>query len=137
MPFVERDGGNNIVGVYNVAQPGRAEEFLSDSDPEILTLVLVTAKANKKNDFKVEGVKRIAAQVPEWDSFGRVAFLASVWNMLDGAAATAAQALAKDIYLYVKNTALPKVTAVTTQAALDAIDPTAADPFGDGTPWPT
>ena len=136
MPYVERDGGNNIVGVYNAEQPGRAEEFLSASSSEILARHLAAAKENKRHGFKAEGVKRIAAQVPEWNSFERVALLASVWNMLDSASANAAQDQAKDIYLYVKNTALPKLAAVTTQSALDAIDPTVADPFGDGTPWP-
>ena len=31
----------------------------------------------------------------------------------------------------------PKLATVTTEAGLDAVDPTAADPFGDGTLWPT
>lgn len=136
MPYVERDGSNKIVGVYNVSQPGRAEEFLAEDDPEIFGLELAAARGVKRDNFKSEGVKRIAAQVPEWNSFESIALLASVWNMLDNTSATTAQTLAKGIYLYVKNTALPKLAAVSTQAALDTIDPSAADPFGDGTPWP-
>ncbi len=135
MPYVERDAGV-IVGRYAVAQPGRAEEFLSDSDPEILALELATAKDEKRDAFIAEGVTRITASVPEWNDFERIALLASVWNMLDGASATAAQDLAKDIYLYVKITALPKLAPLTL-TQLQLVDPSAADPFGDGTPWPT
>ncbi len=65
------------------------------------------SKANKRTAFISEGIKRITVQVPEWDNYERVALLASVWNMLDGASATTAQSMAEDIYLYVKNTALP------------------------------
>lgn len=36
MPYVERDGGNNIIGVYARPQPGTAEELLADNDPEVL-----------------------------------------------------------------------------------------------------
>ena len=84
--------------------------------------------------FIAEGVARIAVQVPEWDSLERVRLLASIFNMLGPP--NAAQTLARDIFLYVRDTALPKIATVTTQAGLDAIDPPAADPFGDGTPWP-
>ena len=94
-------------------------------------------KQVKRAEFIVEGVKRIGQQVPEWDSFERIEFLLSIANMLNIASMTAAQTLAKDILLYVKNTAISKVNATADQAALDAIDVTATDPFGDGTPWPT
>ena len=98
--------------------------------------VFADLKRIKRKEFKKEAVIRIAAQVPEWDSFGRIEFLLSISNMLDVASMTATQTLAKDILLYTKNTAIPKMNAVADQAALDAIDPTVADPFGDGTPWP-
>ncbi len=93
-------------------------------------------KRDKKAEFKREGVARISAVIPEWDDFDRIALLASVWNMF-GNPANAAQTLAKDIYLYVKGTALPKLAALTTQTELDAVDPAAVDPFGDGSLWPT
>ena len=93
-------------------------------------------KGVKRAEFKAETVVRMAAQVPAWDSFERIEFLLSIANLLNTANMTAAQTLARDILLYTRNTAIPKVNAVTTQAGLDAIDPTAADPFGDGTLWP-
>lgn len=36
MPYVQRDAGNNIVGVYAALQPGIAEEFLPDNDPAVV-----------------------------------------------------------------------------------------------------
>ena len=91
-------------------------------------------RAQRRHEIITEGVLRIAVQVPEWDSLERVALLASIWNMLG--APNVAQALARDLYHYVKNTALPKLGPMTL-AELQAVDPSAADPFGDGTPWPT
>ncbi len=45
MPYVERDAENNIVGIYNVPQPGIAEELLADNDPEVITFRKPTPKA--------------------------------------------------------------------------------------------
>ena len=88
-----------------------------------------------RQGFIAEGVARISAQVPAWDLLDTVKLIASFWNMLG--APNAAQLLARDIYLYVVNDALPGVDAAA-DAALDAIDPTAAEPFGPGNPaWPT
>lgn len=39
MPYVERDGSNNIKGLYANEQPGYAEEYLPDDDPEVLAFV--------------------------------------------------------------------------------------------------
>ena len=36
MPFVERDGANKITGAYNRPQPGQAEEFIAENDPEVV-----------------------------------------------------------------------------------------------------
>jgi len=94
-------------------------------------------KAAKRQEFKAETVVRMAAQVPAWDSFARIEFLVSISNLLNTTSMTTAQTLARDTLLYTRNTAIPRVNAVTTQAALNAIDPTAVDPFGDGTPWPS
>ena len=94
-------------------------------------------KMAKRGEFFAEGVTRIAAQVPDWDSLESIKTVAGIWVSHLATNATVAQTTAKDIYLYVKNTVPPKLAAVTTQAALDAIDPTAADPFGDGSLWPT
>ncbi len=94
-------------------------------------------KRTKRQEFKAETVVRMAAQVPAWNSFERIEFLVSIANMLDTASITTEQALARDILLYTKNTAIPKINAMTTHAEVDAVDPTLADPFGDGTSWPT
>lgn len=94
-------------------------------------------KTAKRAEFIVAGVTRIAAQVPDWDTLDTVKTVAGLWASHLAATATAAQITAKDIYLYVRDTAPSKLAAVSSQAELDAIDPTAADPFGDGTPWPT
>ena len=97
---------------------------------------LTDVKRAKRQEFIDETVVRMSAQVSAWNSFERIDFLVSIANLLDTAALTSAQALARDIFLFTKNTAIPKINAFATQAELDAIDPTAADPFGDGTLWP-
>ena len=98
---------------------------------------LAELKTVKGGEFIAEGVTRIAAQVPDWDTIEQIKTVAGLWASHLATNATAAQLTAKDIYLYVRNTVPAKLAAVTTQAELDAIDPSAADPFGDGTPWPT
>lgn len=75
--------------------------------------------------------------MPDWDTLDTIKTVAGLWASHVAANATAAQLTAKDIYLYVRNTAPAKLAAIATKTQLDAIDPTAADPFGDGTPWPT
>ena len=114
----------------------RLQEWLVDGNT-LDPLDLVPQVAAKRQEFVAEAVSRISAQVPEWNTFEIVAYTVSIANLLNLGSMNAAQTLAKDIYLYVKNTALPRMATVTTQAKLDTIDPTVADPFGDGTPWPT
>ena len=95
-------------------------------------------RAAKRRAFVEQAVARTAAQVPDWDTIETIKSAAGAWPALAASGGiTAEMLLAKDIYLYVKNTVPPKLAAAATQAGLDAIDPTAADPFGDGTPWPT
>ena len=98
---------------------------------------LAELKAAKGAAFSAEGRTRIAAQVPDWDTLDTIKTVAGLWTSHLAANATAAQTTANDIYLYVRDTVPAKLAAVTTQGQLDAIDPSAADPFGDGTPWPT
>ena len=107
-----------------------AKTVVIDPSPQVISEL----KRTMADAFITEGVTRITAEVPEWDSFERIALLASVWNMLG--APNSAQALARDIYLYVKTTVLPKLAPLDL-AGLQAIDPTAADPFGDGAAWPS
>ena len=99
--------------------------------------VLVDLKRKKRAEFKDETIVRMSAQVSAWNSFDRIEFLMSISNMLDTSSMTAKQILAKDILLYTKNTAIPKVNAITDVASLELIDPTLNDPFGDGTVWPS
>ncbi|MCH8002967.1 MAG: hypothetical protein IIA34_15085, partial [Proteobacteria bacterium] len=98
---------------------------------------LAELKSAKGAAFSAEGVTRIAAQVPDWDSLEAIKTVAGLWASHLAANATAAQTVAKDIYRYVRDTVPAKLAAVATPAELDAIDPSTADPFGDGTPWPT
>lgn len=98
---------------------------------------LPESKIAKRLEFKSEAVARMAAQVPAWNSFARIDFLVSIVNLLDLTSITAAQSLARDIFIFARDTAIPRVNAAADQAALDAISPTSADPFGDGTLWPT
>ena len=98
---------------------------------------LTDLKSAKGAAFIAEGVTRIAAQVPDWDSLDAIKTVAGLWASHLAANATAAQTVAKDIYRYVRDTVPAKLAAVATEAELRAIDPSAADPFGDGPPWPT
>lgn len=97
---------------------------------------LAEIKTEKRAAFVVEGVTRIAAQVPDWDSLDAIKTVAGLWVSHIAANATAAQTAAKDIYLYLRDTVPARLAAVTAQDELDAIDPSAADPFGDGSFWP-
>lgn len=92
-------------------------------------------KALKRGEFLIEGLGRIALQVPDWDSLAAIKAVAGLWPAVAGTA-NAGQLAAKDVYLYLRDTVPAKLAAVSTQAELDAIDPTQADPFGDGSIWP-
>ena len=94
-------------------------------------------KTVKQGEFVTEGVNRIAAQVPDWDSIETIKTVSGLWVSHLATNATAAQLTAKDIYLYVRDTVPGKIADIATEANLAAIDPTTADPFGDGTLWPT
>ncbi len=103
---------------------------------ETTAAILAGLRRQRRQEIQREGLARIAAQVPAWDSLERIEFLLSIANMLDTASMTAAQALARDILLFVRDTAIPRLAGLDL-AQLQSLDPTAADPFGDGTPWPT
>ena len=98
---------------------------------------LAELKKAKISAFRSEAIVRMAAQVPAWDNFETIKVILSIANMLNTAAMTPAQTLAKDILMYARDTVPPKVNVATNEAELSAIDPTVSDPFGDGTPWPT
>ena len=98
---------------------------------------LADNKQEMGREFVTEAVSRMAARVPDWDNLSTIQTVAGLWVSHLAADATVAQVAAKDIYLYVRDTVPAKLAAVATQAELDGIDPSAADPFNDGTPWPT
>ncbi len=88
----------------------------ADPDPDILT----RCKEEKKGEYIEEGVSRITARVPEWDNFKEIGKSALILG--EASDLTADQNAAKDIYLYVKNTASPNVDAQGTPALVNAID---------------
>lgn len=87
-----------------------------DTDPARLA----QAKLNKTGEAKGEALRRIQLQVPEWDTYDKVYFLASIWSMLGSP--TAAQTSAKDIYVYARSTVIPNVIAQTSVSAVQAVD---------------
>lgn len=93
-----------------------AEGNTPDPDDTLLAKV----KQKKIGEYKTEGINRIRGEIAEWDSFEVVGFLASIWNMLG--TPNASQNLAKNIFVYTKNTAIPAVKALTTVAAVQAVD---------------
>ncbi len=89
---------------------------IADPDPDVLNKV----KTAKIVEYKSEGVRRIGLQVSEWNTYDRIAFVASIWNMLG--TPSAPQTLARDIYVYVKNIAIPNVNTQVDIASVQAID---------------
>ena len=87
-----------------------------DADPGLLT----RCREEKKGDYIAEGVRRIAVRVPEWDNFKEIGKSALILG--EASDLTADQIAAKDIYCYIKNTALPNVDAQGTPALVNAID---------------
>lgn len=97
-----------------------------------------TLRKQLRRAFSEEGVARIAAQEPAWNSFDMMALIVSIWTRLGRP--RPAQALARDIYLYVRDSAVPKLGTLTL-TELQSVDPTAAQPFAAVDPgdagWPT
>lgn len=129
-------------GAFVVENPGGSPtDWLIDPVAKTVSILplpsaLIERKAIKQRDFIAEAVMRIAAQVPDWDNLDTIKTVAGLWDSHLSTNATAAQTVARDIYLYVRDTVPTKFGAILSRTALDIIDATAADPFGDGTPWP-
>jgi len=126
---------------------GRRNEVITDISPFQVFIDRWTAaapspptlgdiKSGKVQEFIAEGVSRIIVQVPDWDTVQMIKTVAGLWPAIS-ATANPAQLLAKDTYLFVKDTAAPKINAMATAGEVNAVDPALADPFGDGTVWPT
>jgi|TARA_Y100000310_G_C20613418_1_gene779263 hypothetical protein len=87
-----------------------------DSDPDVLT----TSREEKKGEYIEEAVRRIALRVPEWDSYKDIRRVAVTWGQMINP--TADQIAAKDIYVYIKNTAFANVDVQATPELVNAID---------------
>ena len=124
----------DITGIMPSPEVGWAYDGNTFSPPPGLSLAGL--KADKQQDFVTEGIKHIATQVPDWDSIEMIKTVSGLWVSHLVTSATPAQIKAKDIYLYIRDTVPPKIIAIATAAELAAVDPTVADPFGDGTAWP-
>ena len=113
-----RDNQNVLVGHTLTAT---STQFgLHDSRERRKFNVLDKVKDLKREEYLVEAQARVKARVSEWDTRNKINFVASIWNMLG--TPNANQTAAKDIYLYVKNTAIPNVNSQGTVAAVQAID---------------
>jgi hypothetical protein len=66
MPFVQRDNSGEIMGVYENAQPGLAEEFLDDASPELKpkTNALVANQLQLINRASESAISAITATYP-------------------------------------------------------------------------
>jgi len=123
----------NINGIIPVPEVGWTYADGIFSPPPGPTLAAL--KRLKGQEFISEAVSRIAVQVPDWDTLDKIKLIAGLWPAIS-ATVTPAQLQAKDLYVYVRDIVTSKLAAVTTKVELAGIDPAAADPFGDGTPWP-
>ncbi|GJQ59792.1 MAG: hypothetical protein D8M57_13260 [Candidatus Scalindua sp. AMX11] len=91
---------------------------VADPDPNILEI----AKREKIEEVKIEGVRRISLHVPGWDSMETVKLLVSIWNLLDTSSLSTAQGSARDIYLFVVDTAIPSINGMGTVEQVRAVD---------------
>ena len=98
-------------------------------DPEFdAAELLANSKRDAKAATKVEGIARIAAEVPALNSMEMVEFMVSLWPMLDTGSAPANILAARDIYQVAKSTL----------TAIDGMDQVALDAFDAATSpaWP-
>ncbi len=88
-------------------------------------------------DFFPEALVRISTIVPGWDDLVLLKLVDSLWDTHLVVNATPAQSKARDIYLYVRDTVPARLALIPNETALEAINAKAAEPFGQGFPWPT
>lgn len=143
----QRDGNNELIGYTRIADnacipisQGNRDyqdvlKWIADGNtPDPDDTLLKRVKNSKIKEYKIEAVRRIGLQVPEWDNLEIVSRIASVWNMLG--TPNAEQLKARNIYVYVKDTAIPNVKAISNVDIRVAIqDVQAIDVSGD-TNWP-
>ncbi len=124
----------DLTGITPVPEVGWAYDGSNFIAPP--PIPLDDLKDIKTSEFFREGVRRVAIQVPDWDTLDTIKTVAGLWVSHLSTNATPPQIVAKDIYLYVRDNAIPRINAMTTEAELVTVDPTVDDPFGDGTLWP-
>jgi hypothetical protein len=93
-------------------------------------------KKHLKTAFENEALVRIAAQVPELDDLKAVKSYSAFWAANPPPSPTAAQSKARNIYVWMMETAFPKLDALTEPSDLMAVVVNVDDPFGDGVLWP-
>lgn len=128
--------GGNLVYVQKAPGNTQYEEVLAwiaagnTPDPEYTPAEqLDLNRALEIEEIKLEGITRIAAVVPELDTFEELGLLKVLWPFLNAPGADPDLALVRDIYLYGRTKIVQAQGA--TQAQLDAYD-AATDPG-----WPT
>ncbi len=134
--YTEHRDINNVLICYirnsdraNIPIDSKNREFIkvqewinAGNTPVPDSSVLERVKQQKIEEIKTEGVRRISLHVPGWDSMETVKFLVSIWNMLDTVSITTAQSSARDIYLFVVNTAIPTIENMSTVEQVRAVD---------------
>jgi|APSaa5957512535_1039671.scaffolds.fasta_scaffold44671_2 hypothetical protein len=123
----QRDNTNNdLIGYirtdgtcYPVGHATIVKWIADGGVPDADDTALLGIKVYKINEYITESNARVSAQVPEWTG-DFIEQVASIWNMLK--VPNAAQAKAKDIYVYVKDTAIPAVNAMSTVSEVLAVD---------------
>ncbi len=113
------DGASIPLAARNTDYQAVLEWLQSNTaDPDSNVIKLVRQK--KIAEYGREGVRRIALQVPEWDTLDIVKVVASIWPQLNNH--TAAQLAAKDTYVFVKNTVRSTINGMTDITAIQALD---------------
>lgn len=129
--------------VRTIGHPlGEAQEVEAYSAPDEALLFASWAtgevrdlKRLKTRKFLDEDIARNQALIPEWENGIILQMIASIWAQIMGTA-TADQILGHSTHLFSRDTAIPRVQAMTLASELLTVDPSDPDPFGDGTLWP-
>lgn len=90
MPYVERNGSNEIIALYGAISPGIAEEFLADDDVEVMEFRDPTLTLDGATDAKQDAVNALrdaksqagfTTQAKTWASdLGSVGSIMSKWH---------------------------------------------------------
>ena len=117
-----------------IVHDGTALPSESEIRAEIDRISVRIKKRKLAEAFRKEGIERVSVHVPEWNSEDKIEVVVGLWPALKEHA-TQTMTAAMEIFFYTRDIAVPKLRA-SGEVDLDTVDPTAADPFGDGTAWP-